>query len=167
MKEQKSDLVVDVKDLHISFRTFKGYIHVLNGINLRVHKRERVSIVGETGCGKTTTVYSIAQILAKNARIDSGEIYFNGRNVLTMPDKEIKALRASGVSVIFQDPIASLNPVFTIGSQMKEVIRYSGVEGAGSKRVQEERTIAALKETHLPDPERIMNSYPFQLSGGR
>lgn len=165
-QENKNDFVVDVRNLHVSFRTFKGYTHVLNGVNLNVRKRERISIVGETGCGKTTTVYSIAQILAQNARIDSGEIYFNGRNVLTMPNRELKALRASGVSVIFQDPIASLNPVFTVGSQMKEVIRYSGVEGAGDKKVQEERTIAALKETHLPDPERIMNSYPFQLSGG-
>ncbi|MCR4711967.1 MAG: ABC transporter ATP-binding protein [Clostridia bacterium] len=160
------ELVVDVKDLHVSFKTFKGYIHVLNGVNLKVHKRERVSIVGETGCGKTTTVYSIAQILASNARIDSGEIYFNGKDMLKMREKELKGLRAKGVSIIFQDPIASLNPVFTVGQQMGEVIRYSGIEGAADKNVQKERTIAALKETQMPDPERIMESYPFQLSGG-
>jgi len=86
--------------------------------------------------------------------------------VLTMPQKELKRLRAENVSIIFQDPIASLNPVFTIGQQLKEVIRYSGIEGAGDKKVQEEKAISALKETSLPDPERIMDSYPFQLSGG-
>ena len=161
-----TEKVVDVKDLHISFRTFKGYPHVLNGVNVHVNKKERISIVGETGCGKTTTVNAIAQILARQARIDKGEIYFKGKDVLTMPQKELKRLRAENVSIIFQDPIASLNPVFTIGQQLKEVIRYSGIEGAGDKKVQEEKAISALKETSLPDPERIMDSYPFQLSGG-
>ena len=155
-----TEKVVDVKDLHISFRTFKGYP------NVHVNKKERISIVGETGCGKTTTVNAIAQILARQARIDKGEIYFKGKDVLTMPQKELKRLRAENVSIIFQDPIASLNPVFTIGQQLKEVIRYSGIEGAGDKKVQEEKAISALKETSLPDPERIMDSYPFQLSGG-
>lgn len=161
-----TEKVVDVKDLHISFRTFKGYPHVLNGVNVHVNKKERISIVGETGCGKTTTVNAIAQILARQARIDKGEIYFKGKDVLTIPQKELKRLRAENVSIIFQDPIASLNPVFTIGQQLKEVIRYSGIEGAGDKKVQEEKAISALKETSLPDPERIMDSYPFQLSGG-
>lgn len=161
-----TEKVVDVKDLHISFRTFKGYPHVLNGVNVHVNKKERISIVGETGCGKTTTVNAIAQILARQARIDKGEIHFKGKDVLTMPQKELKRLRAENVSIIFQDPIASLNPVFTIGQQLKEVIRYSGIEGAGDKKVQEEKAIRALKETSLPDPERIMDSYPFQLSGG-
>ena len=161
-----TEKVVDVKDLQISFRTFKGYPHVLNGVNVHVNKKERISIVGETGCGKTTTVNAIAQILARQARIDKGEIYFKGKDVLTMPQKELKRVRAENVSIIFQDPIASLNPVFTIGQQLKEVIRYSGIEGAGDKKVQEEKAISALKETSLPDPERIMDSYPFQLSGG-
>ena len=161
-----TEKVVDVKDLHISFRTFKGYPHVLNGVNVHVNKKERISIVGETGCGKTTTVNAIAQILARQARVDKGEIYFKGKDVLTMPQKELKKLRAENVSIIFQDPIASLNPVFTIGQQLKEVIKYSGIEGANDKKVQEEKAISALKETSLPDPERIKDSYPYQLSGG-
>ena len=158
--------VVDVRDLFISFRTFKGYTKVLNGVNLHVCQKEKIAIVGETGCGKTTTVNAIAHILAKQARIDRGELFFEGKDSLRMGEKEIKKLRASGISVIFQDPIASLNPVFTIGDQMAEVIRYSGIEGAGDKNVQRERTIAALKETSLPDSERLMGNYPFQLSGG-
>lgn len=165
-KTLKTNRVVDMRNLFVSFRTFKGFSKVLNGVTLHVDQSEKIAIVGETGCGKTTTVNSIAQILAKQARIDGGEIYFNGIDALKMSQKDVKNLRARGVSVIFQDPIASLNPVFTIGTQMMEVIKYSGIEGANDKKVQAERTIAALKETALPDPERIMQNYPFQLSGG-
>lgn len=165
-ENKRTEQIVDLRDLYVSFRTFKGYTKVLNGVNLKVGRREKISIVGETGCGKTTTVYTIAQILAKQAKIDQGEVYFKGDNVLQMSKRELKKLRGQGISIIFQDPIASLNPVFTIGNQMKEIIRYSGIEGAQDKNVQMEKAIAALKETRLPDPERIMNSYPFQLSGG-
>lgn len=165
-KLNNTETVVDVKDLYVSFRTFKGTLKVLNGINLKVNRGEKVSIVGESGCGKTTTVNSIAQILARRARVDGGEIFFNGKNIFKMSSKEIKNLRSQGISVIFQDPIASLNPVFTVGTQMKDVIYYSGIEGASSKKVQHESAINALKETSLPDPERIMGNYPFQLSGG-
>jgi len=165
-KYNSSDIVVEVKDLHVSFRIFEGHLKVLNGINMKVHRGEKVSIVGESGCGKTTTINSIAQILPRQARVDKGEIYFNGENVFKMSPRKIKDLRSKGISVIFQDPIASLNPVFNIGNQMKEVIYYSGIEGASSKKIQKESVIKALKETSLPDPERIMKSYPFQLSGG-
>jgi peptide/nickel transport system ATP-binding protein len=131
-----------------------------------VRKQEKIAIVGETGCGKTTTVYAIAQILAKEARVNSGNIYFKGKDVLKMNSKEIKKLREEGISIIFQDPIASLNPVFTVGTQMADVIKYSGVKNAHNKKNQTEYIINALKETSLPDPERIMKNYPFQLSGG-
>lgn len=158
--------MVEVKDLFISFRTFKGYSKVLNGVNLNVRSGEKISIVGETGCGKTTTVNTIAQILAPQARIDGGEIFFRGVDELKMGKKEIKNLRAGGISMIFQDPIASLNPVFTIGDQLQEVIRYSGVDGASDKKTRVKMAIESLMETSLPDPERIMKNYPFQLSGG-
>ena len=160
------DYVVDMRNLFVSFRTFKGFSRVLNGVNLNVRPMEKIGIVGETGCGKTTTVNAIAHILAKQARIGSGEIYFKGKDTLKMPEREVRALRSRGISVIFQDPIASLNPVFSVGEQMMEVVRYSGIENAGKKKVQASRTVAALKETSLPDPERIMGNYPFQLSGG-
>ncbi len=166
MENNNYETVVDVKNLYVSFRTFKGNLKVLNGVNMKVCRGEKVSIVGESGCGKTTTVNSIAQILARQASVDKGEIYFNGKDVFEMSPKEIKYLRGQGISVIFQDPIASLNPVFTVGAQMKDVIYYSGIEGASNKKVQHEKVIKALKETSLPDPERIMENYPFQLSGG-
>lgn len=96
------NLVVDVKNLHISFKTFKGYSKVLNGVNLQVHKRERIAIVGETGCGKTTTVSAIAQILAKQARVDKGEIFFNGKSVLKMNAKELKKCAKTAFRLSFR-----------------------------------------------------------------
>ncbi len=161
-----SDKIVDIRDLHVWYRTFAGQVKVLNGVNLSVGKGEKVSIVGETGCGKTTTVKSILRILVKQASIPKGEIFFNGTDVLKMNKNELKKLRGSGISMIFQDPTMSLNPVFTIGNQMYSVIRYSGHPGAEKMRMQHELAIKALKETSMPDPERILQSYPFQLSGG-
>ncbi|MDR0637970.1 MAG: ABC transporter ATP-binding protein [Spirochaetaceae bacterium] len=158
--------LVQVKDLRIGYRTFEGYTSVLNGVSCYVDKGEKVGIVGETGCGKTTTVKAILRILVRQARITGGEIDFDGKNVLKMNRAELAVLRGSGISMIFQDPTLALNPVFTIGSQMSAVIRYSGEKGVENKDVRQELAVRALRETSLPDPERILQSYPFQLSGG-
>jgi peptide/nickel transport system ATP-binding protein len=161
-----NDILVDIKDLHVSYKTFGGKVKVLNGVNLSVKRGEKISIVGETGCGKTTTVKSILRILAKQAIIPKGEIIFNGKDVLKMNRAELNKLRGSGASMIFQDPTMSLNPVFTIGSQMAAVIKHSGQPGCDKPKIQQELAVKALKETSMPDPERILQSYPFQLSGG-
>ncbi len=160
------DAVVEIKDLYVGFKTFKGYTKVLNGVNLSVNKGERISIVGETGCGKTTTVKAILQILAKQAKIEKGEILFQGKDLLKMTKNEIKPIRETGVSMIFQDPTAALNPVFTIGQQLSVVIKYSRLERTNKREAQKELAIKALKETSLPDPKRLLDNYPFQLSGG-
>ncbi|MGI6627934.1 MAG: ABC transporter ATP-binding protein [Bacillota bacterium] len=157
---------VYIKDLFVRYRIFGGQVKVLNGVNLSVKKGEKVSIVGETGCGKTTTVKSILRILPRQASIPGGEILFNGSDVLKMNSGEINKLRSSGASMIFQDPTMSLNPVFTIGEQMEAVIRYSGQPGVEQKSVRHELAVKALEETSMPDPERILQSYPFHLSGG-
>ncbi|GHV13106.1 peptide ABC transporter ATP-binding protein [Spirochaetia bacterium] len=162
----ENDYVVDIRNLHVEYRTFKGQVKVVNRVNLCVARGEKVAIVGETGCGKTTTVKSILRILANNASIPMGEILFNGEDVLKMNASALKNLRGKGISMIFQDPTMSLNPVFLIGSQMKAVIRESGQEGSHSRQVQHELAVKSLKETSMPDPERILLSYPFQLSGG-
>lgn len=158
--------IVDIKDLHIWYRVYGGHVKVLNGANLLVRKGEKIGLVGETGCGKTTTVKSIIDILAKQAVIKKGEILFKEKDVLKMNKNEIKVMRGSGISMIFQDPMLALNPVFTIGEQIKEVIKNSGGKDVHKKDVQQALAIKAIKETSLPDPERILNSYPFQLSGG-
>jgi peptide/nickel transport system ATP-binding protein len=161
-----TNYVVDIHNLHVEFRTFKGQMKVLNGVNLCISRGEKVAVVGETGCGKTTTVKSILRILANNASTPKGEVLFKGEDVLKMNALALKHLRGNGISMIFQDPTMSLNPVFLIGSQMTAVIRESGQEGSRNKQVQQELAVKALKETSMPDPERILQSYPFQLSGG-
>ena len=144
--------LVEVKDLHIGYRTFEGYTSVLNGMNCHIDKGEKVAIVGETGCGKTTTVKAILRILVRQARINGGEIIFDGKDVLKMGKAELSGLRGAGISMIFQDPMLALNPVFTVGSQMSAVIRYSGEAGAKKKEVQQDLAVKALRETSLPDP---------------
>jgi peptide/nickel transport system ATP-binding protein len=158
--------LVEVTGLRIGYRTFEGYTKVLNGVNYHVNKGEKVGIVGETGCGKTTTVKALLRILVRQARVTGGEIVFDGKNVLTMGKAELSRLRGTGISMIFQDPMLALNPVFTVGNQMGAVIRYSGEQGVEKKEVRTELAVRALRETALPDPERILQSYPFQLSGG-
>ena len=166
MSDTSNNKAVDIRNLFVEYKTYAGMVKVLNGVNFTVDAGEKVSIVGETGCGKTTTVKSIFRILSDNSRIPTGEIFFKGKDVLKMKDAEIKQLRGSGLSMIFQDPTMSLNPVFTIGEQMFEAIRNSGQEGCTRREVQQELAVKALKETSMPDPERILLSYPFQLSGG-
>lgn len=166
MSDTSNNKAVDIRDLFVEYKTYAGMVKVLNGVNFSVDAGEKVAIVGETGCGKTTTVKSIFRILAGNSRIPLGEIFFKGQDVLKMKDAEIKRLRGAGLSMIFQDPTMSLNPVFTIGEQMFEAIRNSGQEGCTRKEVQQDLAVKALKETSMPDPERILLSYPFQLSGG-
>lgn len=161
-----SNLLLEIKDLYVEYRTFDGQVKVLNGVNLYVNKGEKISIVGETGCGKTTTVKAVMGIFAKQASHPHGEIIFKGKDVLKMKRKELMQLRGTGVSMMFQDPTMSLNPVFTIGTQMMETIKYSKQPGTGTKEEQRTLAIKALKETSMPDPERILQSYPFQLSGG-
>lgn len=160
------EAVIAIKDLHIGFKVYGGFLKVLNGVNLEVMPGEKVSIVGETGCGKTTTVKSILRILPPQAVVQKGEIRFKGKDVRGMSGLEINRLRGSGVSMIFQDPTAALNSVFTVGEQLAAVVRHSGLPNVHRKSVLREVSINALREATLPDPDRILATYPFQLSGG-
>ena len=160
------DRIVDIKNLHVWYKVFEGNVKVLNGVNFYVDQGEKVALVGETGCGKTTTVKAILNILARQAVIKDGEILFKDKDVLKMNKSEIKEMRGKGISMIFQDPTFALNPVFTIGEQMNAVIENSGITGVKDKTFRKELAIKAIKETSLPDAERILANYPFQLSGG-
>ncbi len=161
--------LLEIKNLHVGFRIFEGHLRVLNGVYLDVKEGERVGLVGETGCGKTTTVKSILRVLpTPPARVTGGEINYRGCDVLTMSRREMTALRRHELTAVFQDPLLSLNPVFTIGTQLRDIVKDSAI-GRGrrlSRREVEARCIEALRETGMPDPERIMTNYPAQLSGG-
>ena len=164
-----SDELVDIRNLHVHFDIYEGITKVLNGVNFRVARGEKVGLIGEAGCGKTTTVKSIMKILQiPPAVIAGGEIFLDGDDVLKMSQQELQMMRRKTVSMIFQDPIAALNPVFKVGDQIGDIIKFSQL-ALGEKVTKEdikERTINVLKEVQMPDPERIMNSYPIQLSGG-
>lgn len=160
----ESGALVEIRDLAVWYRVYGGLLKVLDGVNLTVASGQRVGIVGETGCGKTTTMKAILRILPRNAVLPRGEVLFQGRKVLGMRGRELQELRGQGVAMIFQDPTAALNPVFTVGQQIMEVIRYA--RAGGGPRERRLMALSALKEAALPDPERIMENYPFQLSGG-
>ena len=163
-----SEILLDIKDLHVDFKVYGGTLKVLDGVDFKVYQGEKVGLVGETGCGKTTTMKAVLRILPMPpARITSGEIHFNDQNLTGMKDKELRKIRGSGISMIFQDPTAALNPVFTIGEQMEPIIKNASPENSKlSKKEVREKALIPLKEVALADPERLLDSYPVQLSGG-
>ncbi|HBY57724.1 MAG: Oligopeptide/dipeptide ABC transporter, ATPase subunit [Atribacteria bacterium 34_128] len=160
--------LLEVKDLYVQFSVFEGELKVLNGVNLKINEGEKIGLVGEAGCGKTTTMKSILRVLPTPvARISKGEIIYKGKNILNMKPSEIQNIRRGEITAIFQDPLTSLNPVFTIGQQLGDVIKYaSRYQDHLDKKEIFSKSVAALKETGMPDPERILNNYPVQLSGG-
>jgi len=160
--------LLEVKNLSLNFKVFGGSLKVLDEVNFKVGYKEKVGIIGETGSGKTTTMKAIMRILGMTtAKVSKGEILFKGRDILKMNKAEIQKIIRKEISMIFQDPTAALNPYFTIGSQIKNIIKYSkGTNEKFTKMEIKTRAIEALKKVMLPDPERTLSFYPIQLSGG-
>jgi peptide/nickel transport system ATP-binding protein len=158
--------LLEVKNLQVNFKVYGGLLKVLDGVNFVVHSGEKVGLVGESGCGKTTTMKAILRILpTPPAQIRAGQVVFKGTDILKMNQRELYRVRGNGISMIFQDPTAALNPVFTVGQQLEAVIKYSALNARRRSRPAEE-AITALREVSLADPERLLKSYPVQLSGG-
>ena len=163
----KKEVILEIKNLKLWYTVYKGYSKVLDGVNLVVHQGEKVGLVGEAGCGKTTTVKSILQIIPENQfLIPEGEIIYKGKDILKMNRKEINQVRSGEISMIYQEPANALNPVFTIGQQMMDVVKYSAQGQGKSKAEQKTMVLQAIKDVFIPDPERIFDYYPNQLSGG-
>lgn len=161
-----SEILLDIRNLHVWFKVYGGVLKVLNGVNFTVKSGEKVGLVGETGCGKTTTMKALLRVLPNLALIPEGGILVRGRNILELNSRELADLRGRGLSMIFQDPTSALNPVFTIGQQLYDIIKYSA--GYSGRKIADKKNVAlrALHEARLPDPERMLDSYPVQLSGG-
>ncbi|MBQ7246405.1 MAG: ABC transporter ATP-binding protein [Firmicutes bacterium] len=155
--------LLSVQDLHTSFFTDSGEVQAVNGVNFDLDPGEILGIVGESGSGKSVTAYSIMQILADTGKITGGKILFKGEDLSTWNEKQMQSFRGKNCSIIFQDPMTSLNPVFTIGNQMKEaVVLHTDRRGAeADARVKEFLELVGINE-----PEKRMKQYPFELSGG-
>ena len=156
--------LLEVKDLEISFFSGKRQTRATDGVNFEVHPGEIVCLVGESGCGKSVTALSILGLLARQGRITGGDILFQGRSLLALDEKRLDQVRGQDIAMIFQDIMYSLNPVFTIGSQMIEGMRRH-MKMAKEDAVRHALTL--LETTGIRDPEATMRKYPHQLSGGQ
>ncbi|MBR4548428.1 MAG: ABC transporter ATP-binding protein [Oscillospiraceae bacterium] len=158
-----SDCLLSVQDLHTSFFTDSGEVQAVNGVNFDLDRGEILGIVGESGSGKSVTAYSIMQILADTGRIVGGRILYKGEDLTTWDEKQMQQFRGRACSIIFQDPMTSLNPVFTIGNQMKEaVVLHTDKRG----KVADDRVIELLELVGINEPHKRFRQYPFELSGG-
>jgi peptide/nickel transport system ATP-binding protein len=156
-------VLLEVRDLYLEFKTSRGQLKALNGMTFDVQAGEVFGLVGETGCGKTVTGLSVLRLLPRSAAITGGEVFFEDVNLLKLSRSEIEAVRGRKIAMIFQDPSTSLNPVFTIGSQIERVIRQH-IHMTGRQAVA--KAGETLSSVGLPDVKRILDSYPHQLSGG-
>ena len=157
-----SEHLLDIKDLEVQFHTMDGDVHAVNGVSLTIDPRETLGLVGETGAGKTTTALSILNLIqSPPGKIEHGEILFDGKDILAMSDEEIHAIRGSAVSMIFQDPMTALNPIFRVEDQIAEVIR---IHEKVSKAESVEKARQMLEMVGIPAERGV--DYPHQFSGG-
>lgn len=157
--------LLEVKNLTLGYKVYEGYLKVINNVSLDLYYGEKIGLIGESGCGKTTTMKAIMGILPSNAVIQGGEILYKGVDLLKISKKEMDKIRKKNISMIFQDPALALNPVFKIREQFYDKIKYCS-ENKLTRTEIHNLSIKFLKDAALPEPDRILDSYPFQLSGG-
>lgn len=159
-----SEPLLEVKQLRTHFHTERGRVTAVDGVSFALHKGEIIGIVGESGCGKSVMSQSILRLLDHTDAVTyEGEVMFNGQNLLSLSLPEMRAIRGADISVIFQDPLSSLNPVYTIGDQIEEALR---LHQQVSKHEARQQAIEMLRLTGIPSPEKRVDDYPHQLSGG-
>ena len=155
--------LLEVRDLRTSFFTPAGEVKAVNGVSFNLDSGKVLGIVGESGSGKSVTAYSILQILTHPGRIVGGSIKFKGQELVGLPDSEMRKIRGNRISIIFQDPMTSLNPVYTVGNQLVEAIKlHTGRNGAQAR----DRAAELLSLVGINEPEKRLKQYPYELSGG-
>ncbi len=157
-------LLLSVNNLRTEFRTREGSFYAVDGVSFHVDQGEVLGLVGESGCGKSVTALSIMRILPEPpGRVAGGEVIFEGVNLLTLPEKLMRSIRGGRIGMVFQEPMTSLNPVFTVGDQVAEAL----IVHKGLKKDQALKRVAELFDSvGLPEPEKLLSAYPHQLSGG-
>lgn len=160
--EKSADNLLEIRNLSLHFRTPRGRAKVLRDVSLDVPRGRILGVVGESGCGKSTLISSIIRLLAGNAEITGGTINFDGRDLLSLGEREMRELRGGRISMIFQDPMTSLNPVRSIGQQMVDIQHRNAIPA----RAKRDRAAEMLARVGIPDPVSRLDAYPHQFSGG-
>lgn len=161
---EQRNRILQISDLKTRFFLEEGTVFAVDGVDVTLHERETLAIVGESGSGKSVTALSILKLIqGPTGRITDGRIEYEGRNLLELSEKEMRKIRGDEISMIFQEPMTSLNPVLTIGKQVREVLKYhQGIK----KREGNRKAIEMLKLVGIPNSEKCIHNYPYQLSGG-
>ncbi|MBN2070678.1 MAG: ABC transporter ATP-binding protein [Candidatus Krumholzibacteriota bacterium] len=158
------DRLLDVRELTTEFQTYEGRARAVDRFSFQVGHGETVGLVGESGCGKSVTALSIMRLISDPpGRITGGSIFFEGKDLLSIPEKEMRKIRGNDIAIVFQEPLTSLNPVFTCGEQIREAI---GLHQRLGKRESRAKAVEMLRLVRIPDPDRRYSSYPHQMSGG-
>src|SRR6516165_6847887 len=156
--------LLEIRGLKTHFATDDGMVQAVDGVDLVVDRGETLGVVGESGCGKTVTALSVLKLIAMPpGRIVDGEILWQGRDLVPLRGRELDLIRAKEIAIVFQEPMTSLNPVYTVGYQIAETIRLH--EGLG-RRAALDKAVEMLRLVHIPNPERRVRDYPHQFSGG-
>jgi peptide/nickel transport system ATP-binding protein len=163
-RESKIQNLLEIIDLRVYFRTDAGLVRAVDGLSLSIEQGETLGLVGESGCGKSVTAYAILQLLAAPpAEYAGGEIRFRGENLLALDERRLRRVRGNLISMVFQEPMSSLNPIMSVGRQITEAILE---HQAVTKHEARGRAIEMLRRVHIPSPETRFNAYPHQMSGG-
>ncbi len=159
-----TERMLEIKGLKIYFDTEEGVLQAVDGVDIGIDAGETLGVVGESGCGKSVTALAVMRLLPMPpGRIAGGEILWRGRDLVAADEETVRALRAREIAMIFQEPMTSLNPVYTVGEQIAEVVR---LHGTPNRRAALARAVEMLRLVHIPNPERRVNDYPHQFSGG-
>jgi oligopeptide/dipeptide ABC transporter ATP-binding protein len=159
----RGEVILDVRDLRTSFRLREGTVKAVTGVNFSVRRGEILGLVGESGCGKSVTSLSIMGLVAPPGRVESGTVMFDGQDLLKLSDGQMRSIRGNRISMIFQQPTSSLNPVLDVGFQIGEVLE---IHKNMKRKAARERALELMRMVGIPDPKRRMDAFPFEMSGG-